>query len=177
MMFKGKCPICNTEEDSLIWLKNVGNTATHYCISCKQISNVMFSFDLKTKEESKEILNQIQTEGVRIIQHRPGYISGYYTDQVYVRSMSDLLEVDWVKRHMGEDFSHFAVSLSDDQKEHPELKFDITNDWKSNYLMAITKDKHWVVGYVMGDISVLGLPDWSEDTYKEQKERNKNGSS
>jgi hypothetical protein len=91
--------------------------------------------------------------------------------------MGELLEVNWVKRHMGEDFSHFAISLSDDQKRHPKLKFDITNDWQQNKLMAITNDKHWVVGYVMGDISVLGLPEWNEDTYKEQKERNKNGSS
>lgn len=177
MMFKGKCPICNIEENSLVWLKSIGNTATHYCRSCEQISEITFSFDFKTKEESKQILNQIQTEGVRIIQYRPSYFSGFYTDQIYVRSTEELLEVDWVKRHMSEDFKYFAISRCGEQKKNPDLKFDITNDWQQNHLMSITEDKHWVVGYVMGDISVLGLPEWNGDTYKEQKERNKDGNS
>jgi hypothetical protein len=177
MRYVGKCPSCKTEEDSLVWLRNTGNTSTHCCKSCEQISDITFSFDVKTREESKEILNRIQIEGVRITQHRPRYFSGFYTDMVYVRNMEELLEVDWVKRHMSEDFKHFAISRGREQKQNPDAKFDITDDWKQSHLMAITKDEHWVVGYVMGDISVLGLPEWNEDTYKEQKERNKNGSS
>lgn len=82
---------------------------------------------------------------MKVKQHIPSFVSGITPLRTEVSSLEELLALPWVEQWTGEDgFDHWAQSP---YGEHI-------------LLMAIMKDKHWVVAY-LDTSEPINLPIWS----------------
>lgn len=158
--YVGMCPNCNNEEDnSLTWIKTEGDcVSTHYCRNCKRVFKVKYGFDILDENQSVVALTELE-KGIRIIQYRPNYFSGYTDRWEYVRSYEELICIDWVNNFMkgneeDGEFLHFRIGT---YKWTDEKDLTVVTDTNQAILVAQYSIKHWAVCHIFGNYNILGL--------------------
>jgi len=165
MQYTGKCPNCGAYESheygsTPIWIKTENEVATNYCLKCKTVFEVSFSFKKFDEIASGKLLMELE-KGIIVHQYRPSFFSGFTNSREYVRNFSELIALPWIHSFtQTEDMSflHFAIGENDDcRKPHSILNPRCAN------LMAQYKKSHYVVALIVGDFSCLCLPKWEKE--------------